>query len=272
MKLGFIGTGNMASAIIDGLIQTETVNKEDIFVSSGTAEEAAAFAKTRGVHACATNLAVVEAADTVIFAVKPNILPAVLKETSETLQEQEVLVVSIAAGTTLAMLEAAIGSPYLPIVRVMPNVNAMVGAGVAAICGNKRAAEEDVTQVLRLFQAVGSAYELPEASFSNFIALAGSSPAYAYMFIDAMSRAGVKHGLPKQLATEIAAQAVLGSAKMVLESDKSPWDLVDMVSSPGGTTVAGVLALEEAGFLTAITKGLDATIEKDQEMQNRKAE
>ena len=111
---------------------------------------------------------------------------------------------------------------------------------------------------------------MAEKDFSNFTAIAGSSPAYAYLFIDTLARAAVKHGLPKQLSTEIAAQAVLGSAKMILESEENPWGLIDKVCSPGGTTVAGLLAMEENNFMTSIIKGIDATIQKDQEMQNKK--
>lgn len=151
----------------------------------------------------------------------------------------------------------------------MPNVNAMIGKGAAAVCGNTFASEEQIEYVLQMFQAVGLAWRLPEKDFSNFTALAGSSPAYAYLFIDSIARAGVKNGLSKELCTEIAAQAVLGSAQMILESGENPWTLIDSVCSPGGTTVAGLLALEEEAFISTIVKGIDATIVRDQELNQK---
>ena len=149
-----------------------------------------------------------------------------------------------------------------PIVRVMPNVNAMIGEGAAAVCGNKFPSKEQVNFVVEMFNAIGMAMELPENYFSVYTAIAGSSPAYAYLFIDSLARGAVKNGLPKDIATKIAAQAVLGSAKMILESDEDPWVLINKVCSPGGTTVAGLVALEDEAFISTVIKGVDATIKK----------
>jgi len=148
----------------------------------------------------------------------------------------------------------------------MPNVNATVGEGCAAVAGNAAASREDVELVLGMFQAVGEAWELDESQFSAFTAIAGSAPAFAYLFVDSLARGAVKAGMPKALATSIAAQAVLGSARMVLESDSSPWDLIDTVCSPGGTTVAGLLALEDRGFLSTVVHGVSSTIARDKEI------
>ncbi|MDR0920827.1 MAG: pyrroline-5-carboxylate reductase [Lactobacillales bacterium] len=263
MKIGFIGTGNMASAIIDGLL---TKGQPEIYVSGRNQEKVEKFAKVRQITACEDNLVLAETADILLLAVKPHVIAGVLKQIQPALATRHPLVISIAAGKTLAQLEVDAGVANLPIIRVMPNVNAQVGAGVAAIVKNEVATEEQLTQATKIFEAVGSVYPLEEKDFSTFIALAGSSPAFVYMFIDAMSRAGVKYGLPKALATEIATQAVLGSAKMLNESNENPWALVDKVSSPGGTTVAGVLALEEAGFISDVVKGIEATIARDKEM------
>ncbi len=268
MNIGFIGTGNMAQAIIRGLLEKETFSKDEIFVSSGHFENAQAFAKQTGVTACQTNQEVAEQVDILLLAVKPKIISTVLHELQD--YSQKILFISIASGTTLNDLETALNSSQAAIIRVMPNVNVSVGAGVSAICKNSVATEEQFAHATRIFEAIGSVYPLAEADFSAFIGLAGSSPAFVYMLIDAMGRAGVFNGLPKKLATEISAKAILGSCEKFLVSNENPWELVDQVSSPGGTTVAGVVALEEAGFIPAIIKGINTTIEKDQEMLAQK--
>lgn len=267
MKIGFIGAGNMATAIIRGLIHKEVVATKDIFISSANFQHAQEVANAIGVTPCETNQDVVRNTDILILAVKPNILPIVLPEISVLVKEQKSVVVSIAAGVTLEQLATMLNLAEQPIIRIMPNVNVSVEAGVSAICCNENVVEKDFKTVQGLFEAVGSVYELQEKDFSTFIGLAGSSPAFVYMFIDAMARAGVLNGMPKKVATEIAAKAVLGSAKRLLEGDENPWELVDQVSSPGGTTVEGVVTLEKAGFVSAIIDGVDATIKKDQKMQ-----
>ncbi|MBF8808683.1 MAG: pyrroline-5-carboxylate reductase [Enterococcus lacertideformus] len=264
MKIGFIGTGNMAQAIINGLIETGTFAKENIFVSSGHYENAQRFAEKTGVIACHSNQEVAKQADIILLAVKPKIVDQVLQNLKGYSHKR--LFISIASGISLHDLEKSLNNPEAKIIRVMPNVNVSVGAGVSAICKNHRVTENEFKQAAEVFKAIGSVYPLAESDFSTFIGLAGSSPAFIYMLIDAMGRAGVLNGLPKKLATEIAAKAIMGSCQKLLSSDENPWELVDQVSSPGGTTVAGVVALEEAGFIPAIIKGINKTIEKDQEM------
>lgn len=265
MKIGFIGAGNMAQAIIHGLIHKEVVVPQDIFLSAGHFSSAEAVAAATGVTALAENTAVIEAADVIILAVKPNLLSKVLPEIAPVLAAEKPLV-SIAAGVSLERLAELLGKPQQPFIRVMPNVNVSVEAGVSAICNNEYVLETALADVKELFSAVGGVYEIAEKDFSTFVGLAGSSPAYVYMFIDAISRAGVLNGMPKKLATEIAAKAVLGSAKRLLEGTESPWELVDQVSSPGGTTVEGVVTLEKTGFIPSVIEGIDATIKKDQSM------
>ena len=151
---------------------------------------------------------------------------------------------------------------FVPLFYFMPNVNVAINAGMIAYAANDAVAGQ-LDGLLDLLNVLGKTVSLPEEQFSTFVALAGSSPAFIYLFIDSLARAGVKYGLEKDQATAIAAQAVMGSAKNVLASDQSPFDLIDQVSSPGGTTVAGLLAMEEAGLMTAVVKGVDATIAKD---------
>lgn len=270
MTVGFIGTGNMSSAIVRGMIAGAFLPAEEIVVFDPNADKRDALARDLGVTVVESNEALVAAADVVVLAVKPQVVPAVLAPLAAQLAELDRVVVSIAAGTTLdrlAELLAVEGTQRTPrVVRVMPNVNAMIGAGMAAVCGNTATSPEQVAFVVAMFASVGQAIELPEAQFSTYTAIAGSSPAFAYLFIDSLARAAVAAGMAKDLATRIAAQTVLGSAQMVLESEKSPWDLIDTVCSPGGTTVAGLLALEDRGFLSTVAHGVAATIARDQEM------
>lgn len=177
------------------------------------------------------------------------------------------MIVSIAAGTsTEAIYEVFETDQPIRIVRVMPNMNAMVGEGAAAVCGNPSATKEDVATIIDLFNAVGKAWPLEEKYFSIFTAIAGSSPAYTFLFIDSIARAAVKNGLPKNIALEMATQAILGSAETLAYSKENPWELIDRVSSPGGTTVAGIVELEDNAFISTVIKGIDATIRKDEEL------
>lgn len=271
MTVGFIGSGNMATAIVRGMIAGSFVPASEIVVFDPHPDKREALARELGIVAVESNEALVAASDVVVLAVKPQVLPEVVTSLAAQIADRRRVVVSIAAGTTLAKLEGLLAvegasDAGTPVVRVMPNVNAMIGAGMAAVCGNTAASSEDVAFVVAMFTAVGAAIELPESQFSTYTAIAGSSPAFAYLFIDSLARAAVAAGMGKDLATQIAAQTVLGSAKMVLESEKSPWDLIDTVCSPGGTTVAGLLALEDRGFLSTVAHGVAATIARDQEM------
>ncbi|SFH76037.1 pyrroline-5-carboxylate reductase [Pisciglobus halotolerans] len=267
MKIGFIGIGNMASAIIKGLIASKQASPEDIYLTNTTPSKLAAFVEETGTQACQTNEELVATVDIVFVATKPAVFPELLKELSEAFSQHQPLLVSIAAGISLQQLTQYVNSDQaLSIIRVMPNLNTQIGEGMAAICGNEHTTEEQMQTISTIFNAVGKAIRLPEKDFSVFSAIAGCSPAFAFLFIDSLARAAVKNGLSKSQATEIAAQAVLGSAKMILDGSHSPMDLIDQVSSPGGTTVEGVLALFDNHFVSAVVKAVDAATEKDQKM------
>ncbi|WP_414839481.1 pyrroline-5-carboxylate reductase [Carnobacterium sp. TMP28] len=269
MKVGFIGIGNMANAIIKGMIEKKYMDSEDIYISSKTKEKSLNFAAETKTTLCSTNEELIASVDIVILAVKPNVLTEILPGLSSAIEKYQPLVVSIAAGTSLKKLSHLIGIDATnPIIRVMPNLNSVIGEGMTAICGNAFSSPEQIQYIVGMFKSIGEAIELEEKDFSTFIAIAGSSPAYTFLFIDSLARGAVKNGMPKELATKIAAQAVLGSAKLVLESDQSPWNLIDQVSSPGGTTVAGIVALEDERFISTVIKGVDATIAKDRELSN----
>lgn len=259
---GFIGAGNMASAMISGLVSSGTLSGGDIAVFDIDAQKTAALAKELGVRVLGSAQEVAQSCENVVFSVKPNILPEVLPPLKRVILEHKPLVISIAAGKPLSFFEERL-SGEVRLVRVMPNINATVGEAVSAFCGNENATENDLAFAKKMCESFGTAVNLPEKHFPLFGVIGGSSPAFAYMFIDALARASVKNGMPKKQALEICAQAVLGSAKMILESKEHPMELTDRVCSPGGTTIEGVLSLQKNGFGSAVAGAVQAAVEKD---------
>ena len=263
---GFIGCGNMASAIIRGLIKSGSCKGEDIAVYDLAKEKAESFAKELSLNVLESENEIARRCDTVVLAVKPNVLPSLLEKIGAELKENDPLIISIAAGKTTDSIAAAL--PYAPrLSRVMPNINATVGEAVSAFCFTERADGSDRMKVKLFCDSFGRGIEIDEKLFPIYTAVGGCSPAYAFMFIDSMARAAVKNGMSKAQALETAAQAVFGSAKMILESDKHPWELVDAVCSPGGTTIEGVCALQENGFEAATEKAVEAAYLKDKALR-----
>ncbi len=256
---GFIGLGNMASAIIRGMRACEGFAGADICGFDIDGSRAALLS----VRACESAAACARLSDVLILAVKPQTLDSVLQEIEHCLGRDRLLV-SIAAGKPVQYYENRLGP--VPFVRVMPNINATVSASVSAVCGGGFASAEQVETVKTLFSSVGTVYELPESQFSAFGAIAGAAPAYAYMFIDALASAGVRAGLPKQLALKIAADVAAGSAKMIRESGAHPMELADRVCSPSGTTIEGLHRLRERGFEGAVYAAIEAVVEKDKKI------
>lgn len=265
MKIGFIGVGNMAKAIIEGILVAGKISSQDIYIHSAHANNYENYAKEKKLVACADNNEVVQNSDLVFLAVKPLAAGKILEEIKDNVLEKKVVLVSMLSGVSIEDLESFVGSDQVELLRIMPNVNVAINQGITALVGNRSLTDEHYQQAQSILGDIGQTIALKESDFSTFVALAGSSPAFVYFYIDSMAKAGVKYGLKKDAAVKIAAQAVLGSAANVLQSSKSPQDLVDDVCSPGGTTIAGLLAMEEAGFMRAVVKGIDATIAKDQE-------
>lgn len=261
MQIGFIGVGNMARAIIDGLLAAGRVKGSDLHLHSGHLENYRDYANQIGAVIEADNAAVVAASDVVVLAVKPKVFGRVLDVIRPAFEQKQPLLASIVSGVSLEALETHLPAGQ-PIVRLLPNLNVAIGQGMTAFAVND-AASDCAGPALQLFDAVGQIMELPEDDFATFVALAGSAPAFAYLFIDAMARAGVKHGIRKADAIRIAAQTVVGSAEMVLQRDESPMDLIDQVASPAGSTIRGYLAMEEKGFSSAVVAGLNATIRRE---------
>ena len=262
---GFIGAGNMASAMISGLVSSGTLKGEDLAVFDICAEKSKKLSEKFGLKVFESADGLAESCDRVVLSVKPNMLAAVISPLRDIIEERNPLVISIAAGKPLSFLEERLHSS-VRLVRVMPNINAAVGEAVSAFCPNKNATEADVAFARAMCESFGTAVALPENMFPLFGVIGGCSPAFAYMFIDAMARAAVKHGMPKAQALEICAQAVLGSAKMILETKEHPMELTDRVCSPGGTTIEGVLSLQKNGFEAAVAAAVDAAVEKDKRL------
>lgn len=265
MKVGFIGLGNMASAMIGGILKEKMVAAQDII---GFDKMPAACEKASaqfGVKVAADNLEVVKAADVLFLAVKPIFFPDVIGEIKDEVSENTVIV-SIAPGRSLGYLKEAFGRDGLKFVRCMPNTPALVSEGCTGVCAGEKVTKEELEQVLWLLRSFGTASVVPEHLMDVVVGVSGSSPAYVFMFIEAMADAAVADGMPRQQAYEFAAQAVLGSAKMVLETGKHPGELKDMVCSPGGTTIQAVKVLEEMGFRAAVMDAVEACIDKSRNM------
>lgn len=264
MKIGFIGLGNMARPIIGGMLREGIASREDIIGSAKTQKTLDAVQEEYGIGVTLSNQAVAEEADVLILAVKPQFLEGVIREIRDTVKEGA-LVISIAAGKTLSWLSEAFGRP-LGLVRCMPNTPALVGEGCTGVCVNDVVTEEELDYSLRLLGSFGRASIVEERLMDAVGAVSGSSPAYVFMFIEAMADAAVAAGMPRAQAYEFAAQAVYGSAKLVLETGKHPGELKDMVCSPGGTTIEGVRVLEEEGFRGTVMNALLATVEKSRKL------
>lgn len=252
----------MAQAIIKGVTSSKTISSKDIFVYDILSEKADEIAKSCGVNACKSTAELIESSDTVILAVKPFTLETLLPALSEELKKKNPLIISIAAGKTLDFIKNLLGFEART-VRVMPNINAMALTAMCAYCCSPTVGEEEKRTVEKIFGAVGRIIPLDESFFPVFGVIAGCAPAFAYIFTDSLARAAVKNGMNKKTALEIAAQTVLGSAKLILESGEHPWELTDRVCSPGGTTIEGVLSLQRDGFEAAVINAVNAAVEKD---------
>lgn len=250
IKLGFIGTGNMGAPLVKGAVRSGTADPSDIFIYDVDREKAASLSRETGVVQARDNSEVVSKSDFIVLAVKPNYIKAAIDECRNSFDSSKVLV-SIAVGVSIQTLRQMLG-PGPAIVRTMPNIPLLVGEGMTLVCFGDNISGEQKSAVKRLFEGSGRVEELEERLMSEVTALTGSSPAYVFMFIEAMADAAVQSGIPRALAYRLASQAVLGSAKMVLETGKHPAELKDQVCSPAGTTIEAVNALERNGFRFAV--------------------
>lgn len=264
MKYGFIGLGNMASAIIRGMAGSGKFPPGSILGFNRSNGKTAVLAEEVGLVAMPDIPALVQAADVVVLAVKPQMMPDVLPLAAPYITKDK-LVISIAAGKPTGYYEAVFGEG-VPVVRVMPNIAARVLEAASGICGGKYAEERHLTAAREMFATVGTVYEVSEHLFAPFSALGGASGAFIHLYIDALASAGVKHGLTRPVAQQLACQAVLGAAKLAMTSELHPIALMDQVCSPGGTTIEGIHTLKRLGFESAVQQAVDAVVEKDRRL------
>lgn len=265
MKIGFIGLGNMAEAMIGGMLGKGLVKPEDIIGSSKTELTSKKIKTKFDITAVTDNAWVAGQADILFLAVKPVFFPEVIAEIRDVVKA-DALVVSIAAGRDLKYLKEAFGRPELKIIRCMPNTPALVLEGCTGVCADGAVTEEELARVLALLRSFGTASVVPERLMDVVVGVSGSSPAYVFMFIEAMADAAVAAGMPRKQAYEFAAQSVMGSAKLMLETGRHPGELKDMVCSPGGTTIQAVKTLEEKGMRAAVMDAVEACINKSKNM------
>ena len=264
MKLGFIGTGNMASAMIGGILKNQILSAEEVIGSNRGAQKRESVKEQFGIYVTENNKEGAEKADIIVLSVKPQFYEEVIYEIRDVLRADQI-VITIAPGKTLAWLAEKFGKD-VKIVRTMPNTPALVGAGMTAMCPNEHMSEEETAYVRSLLESFGRVEVVAERLMDVVVSTSGSSPAYIFMMIEAMADAAVSGGMPRMQAYQFAAQAVMGSAKMVLETGKHPGELKDMVCSPGGTTIEAVRTLEEYGFRSAVIEAMKVCEEKSKQL------
>lgn len=262
--IGFIGSGNMGQAMIGGINKAGLVNSENIIVSDLSKDKLDYISETYNSQVTTDSTKLVRESDIIFLAIKPNIYEVVLNSIKEYITQDKVIV-SIAAGKNIESLEALLGKD-VKIVRAMPNTPALVNEGMSALCKNSNVDIEEFNFIKDIFGSFGKAEEVPEYLFDSVIGASSSSPAYAFIFIEALADAAVLGGMPRDKAYVFAAQSLLGSAKMVLETKKHPGELKDMVCSPAGTTIEAVATLEKTGFRNAIIESVRECMKKSQEM------
>ena len=263
-NIGFLGAGKMATALARGFVRAEMAFPREISASDPHPAARKSFASEVGAKTGEVNLDVAKSANVLILATKPDQVAAVLAEISSVFTKKHLLI-SIAAGVTLAKFEAALPAGAR-VIRVMPNTPALVGAGASAFALGKNATIADGELAKKLLSAVGIAFQVKENLLDAVTGLSGSGPAYVYQFIEALSDGGVAAGLPRDIATKLAAQTVLGGAKMVLETGEHPGALKDQVTSPGGTTIEGLHALEKGKLRATVISAVRAATEKSKKL------
>lgn len=265
MKIGFIGAGNMGGAILKGYAPAAAAKGNQIFVYDIKEETRHSLEQAfAAVTACGSEKELVEKSDMIFLGVKPNLFDKLLPEIAPVCGKDQILI-SMAAGVSISFLEEHLGQGH-KIIRIMPNLPAQVGEAMIAVCRSSNVGNHSFAQVLDVLNTVGKAQEIHEDLIHCVIGVSGSSPAYTYMYIDALIQAAIDNGMEPEKAKIFAAQAVLGAAKMVLESDISPEQLRINVCSPGGTTIEAVNKLFETGFEESVKQGFQAAVDKSKAM------
>ncbi len=265
IQFGMIGGGVMGEALLSRMIAQQVFPAAEILVSEPATARREYLAQTYGIQVTADNAQVMQASTAILLAIKPQIFPQVVANLPLG-QPSETIVLSILAGTTLAQLEAAFSQQ--PVVRVMPNTPAQVGAGISAIAGGHRATAEHLAIATRILATVGQVVEVPESMLDAVTGLSGSGPGYIALVVEALADGGVIAGLPRPIAMQLAIQTVLGTAQLLQETGMHPGQLKDQVTSPGGTTIAGVAELEKHGLRSALIEAVRAASDRSRALGN----
>lgn len=263
--ISMIGTGNMGEALVSGLISSKSTAAENIICTDIREDQLESVKEKYGVAVTTNNLDAVKASEIIIYAVKPQIIAPVLIETASKLDMSK-LVISIAAGVPLAAIESCL-KKKLRLIRVMPNIAAFVKESATVVAAGENASQDDVKMAMAIFDSMGKTIFLKENALMDAVTgLSGSGPAYIFLIVDALADAGVKVGLARQDALFLATQTVLGAAKLLMETKEHPGRLKDMVTSPGGTAIAGLHTLEKGGLRTTLMDAVEAATKRSQEL------
>jgi len=268
IQLGMVGGGVMGEALLSRLIAQSLYRPDQVLVSDPSSARRDALVEKYGVQVTSDNRAAAAASDVLLLAIKPQMFEAVATnlaiDSDQPIGEPLPVVISILAGVSLSQLEAAFGRQ--PVIRAMPNTPATVGAGITALAGGKAVTPHQMAQARGIFQAVGEVVEVPESLMDAVTGLSGSGPAYVAIMIEALADGGVAAGLPRAIASQLALATVLGTAQLLHKSELHPAELKDRVTSPGGTTIAGISHLERAGFRSALIEAVQAAARRSQEL------
>ncbi|OGI02583.1 MAG: pyrroline-5-carboxylate reductase [Candidatus Melainabacteria bacterium GWF2_32_7] len=267
IKIGFIGAGVMGKAIISGLIKSKFVPENNLTASEITEEIAKKVSGELGIEVISNNKDLIKTSDVIILSTKPFIIKNVLEEIKEDLTKEKIII-SIAAGISTDFIENIL-EKEVPVVRIMPNTPAVVGEGMSAISRGKYVTDNQIELVKRIFSNIGRCIEVQEKYMNAVTGISGSGPAFIYLIIEALADGGVKLGLPKKIAIELAAQTALGAAKMVLETEKHPSVLKDEVTTPGGCTIAGLAVMEDSKIRAALSKTVQETAKVASELSSK---
>jgi pyrroline-5-carboxylate reductase len=263
-KIGIIGAGNMGEALISGLVHSRSSIPENIIIADIRKDKLRAVKEAYGVATTGNNLNVVDASEIVVYAVKPQIMASVLRETASTLDMTKVII-SIAAGVPRTAIESCLNKD-LRLIRVMPNIPASVREGAAAIAAGKHVLKDDLKIAKAVFDSVGKSVIIEEELMDAITGLSGSGPAYIFLIVDAFADAGVKMGLSREDALFLSTQTILGAAKMLMETHEHPGRLKDRVTSPGGTAIAGLHTLEQGGLRTTLINAVETATRRSKEL------
>lgn len=263
-KIAFLGTGNMAEALIKGLLRAGTSRPENIAATVRRKERIDALQKAYPIHVGLDNVATAAQADVVVLSVKPQAMNKLLGQIAQAIDPHK-LIISVAAGVPIAAIERKLGAGAR-IIRAMPNTPALVGQGACALSAGEHATEADLEVASQIFRSVGLTTVVDESLLDAVTGLSGSGPAYVFLMIEALSDAGVKVGLPRYTALQLAAQTVLGAAQLLIETGAHPGQLKDQVTSPGGTAIAGIATLEAGGLRTTLIDAVEAATRRARQL------